>query len=244
MNLSGKKILVTGAAKRVGKEIALELARRGASVVVHYLASEKEAFQTAAEIKKLGVNSVALKADLSVWSEAQKMVFLAAESLGGLDALVNNASTFYKTPLEKMSEKEFDELLDSNLKGAFACSLEAAKIMGGNPGGGKIVSIADWPASKPYKGYAPYQIAKAGVVAMTAVLAKELAPKILVNAVAPGPILPPDGMPEKEVDAIAKTTLLGKWGGAHSIAHAVAFLLENDFITGQTIFVDGGRSIE
>lgn len=244
VDVAGKTILVTGAAKRIGKEIAFELARKGANVAVHYLHSEKEALETVSQIKKLGVNSVALKADLSKWLEAQKMVFVAREEMGALDALVNNASLFFPTPLEDVSEEQFDQMLNSNLKGAFACSLEAAKIMKSNPTGGKIVSIADWSAKKPYRDYAPYQVAKAGVLAMTSVLAKELAPKILVNAVAPGPMLPPENMTKAEADAIAKTTLLGKWGGPHAIAQAVAFLLENDFMTGQTIFVDGGRMLK
>jgi len=244
VDLKGKKVLVTGAAKRVGREIALELARKGASVAVHYLRSQKEALETVAEIKGLGVNSIALRADLRNWKDAQQMVLQASKKLGGLDALVNNASTYYATPLETISEAQFDELLDSNLKAAFACSLQAAKLFKENSAGGKIVSIADWAPAKPYRGYAPYQVAKAGVVAMTAVLAKELAPKILVNAVAPGPVLPPEKMGLKERKAIANATLLGKWGGPQAIAHAVAFLLENDFITGQTIFVDGGRMLK
>lgn len=244
MQLDGKNILVTGAAKRVGREIALELARRGASIAVHYRSSEKEALQAVDEIRKLGVEAEAIGGELSSWNEAQKTVFVAAEELGGLDCLVNNASTFYKTPIEKIGEKNYRELLDSNLSSAFACSLAAAKIFSKNASGGKIVSIADWSPFKPYKDYAAYQIAKAGVVAMTAVLAKELAPKILVNAVAPGPTLPPKGMDGKEIEAIAEATLLKKWGGGHSIAHAVAFLLENDFITGQTIVVDGGRMLK
>lgn len=243
MELVGKKVLVTGAARRVGKEIALELARRGASVAVHYNLSEKEAFETVEQIRKIGVQSIAVKADLSKWSQAEETIIVAARELGGLDALVNNASVFEKTPVEEITEKQFDELIAYNLKSAFACSLAASKIFSKNSLGGKIVSVSDWAPLKPYRDYACYQIAKAGVSAMSGVLAKELAPKILVNAVAPGPVLPPEGMPEKERQAIAQATLLGKWGGQHSIAHAVAFLLENDFVTGQTLFVDGGRSI-
>lgn len=248
MDLLGKKVLVTGAAKRVGREIALELARRGASIAVHYFSSEKEALETVKQIRGIGVSgssAFAVKADLRNWKQAQKMVLQARQKLGGLDALVNNASTYYSTPLQTISEAQFDELFESNLKGAFACSLAAAKLMKTNSSGGKIVSIADWAAAvKPYREHAPYQVAKAGVVAMTAVLAKELAPKILVNAVAPGPVLPPEKMGAKERAAIAKATLVGRWGGSHSIAHAAAFLLENDFITGQTIFVDGGRMLK
>lgn len=238
MEIKGKAALVTGAAKRVGKEITLELARRGASICLHYHTSEKEAHATAAEIRTLGVDCNLFQGNLS---DAGDTVRMAEKVLKqhSVDILVNSASLFYKTPLSEVTEKDWDSLVDSNLKGPFFLS----KTIGTQMTHGKIVNIADWSGFRPYKNYAPYCAAKGGLITLTKSLAKELAPKVQCNAVAPGPVLPPPDMTEEEKTAVAKQTALGRWGSPHDIACAVAFLIENDFINGTVLVVDGGRSI-
>lgn len=238
MEIKGSTALITGAAKRVGKEIALELARRGASICLHYHTSEKEAHATAAEIRALGVDCNLFQSDLSDTADTVRMAekVLKAHSL---DILVNSASLFYRTPIGDVTEKDWDSLVDSNLKGPFFLS----KTVGTRMTHGKIVNIADWSGFRPYKNYAPYCAAKGGLITLTKSLAKELAPKVQCNAVAPGPVLPPPNMTEEEKAVVAKQTLLGRWGTPHDIACAVAFLIENDFINGTVLVVDGGRSI-
>ena len=240
MEIKGKTALVTGAAKRVGKEIALELARRGASICLHYNTSEKEAHATAAEIRALGAECNLFQADLSSTGDTMRMAEKVLKT-HTLDILVNSASLFYKTPLESVTEKDWEALVGSNLKGPLFLSKTIGAQMAKT--GGKIVNIADWSALRPYKNYAPYCAAKGGLITLTKSLAKELAPKVQCNAIAPGPILPPPDMAEDEKAAVAKQTALGRWGSPRDIACAVAFLIENDFINGTVLVVDGGRSI-
>ncbi len=231
---------MTGAAKRVGKEVALELARRGASICLHYHTSEKEAHGTAAEIRALGVDCDLFQADLA---DAADTVRLAEKILHrhALDILVNSASLFYQTPIGSVTETDWDRLVDSNLKGPFFLSKTIGVPMAQT--GGKIVNIADWSGLRPYKNYAPYCAAKGGLITLTKSLARDLAPKVQCNAVAPGPILPPPDMSEEEKEAVARQTALGRWGTPHDVACAVSFLIENDFINGTVLVVDGGRSI-
>lgn len=238
MEIKGKTALVTGAAKRIGKEIALELARRGAAICLHYHSSEKEARQTASEIKALGVNCDLFQADLS---DVKDTVRLAEKVFHkqAVDILVNSASLFYKTPLDSVTKKDWDRLIDSNLKGPFFLSKEIGTRMTS----GKIVNIADWSGLRPYRDYAPYCAAKGGLITLTKSLARDLAPKVQCNAVAPGPILPPPDMTEEEKEAVANQTALGRWGSPRDVACAAAFLIESDFINGTVLVVDGGRSI-
>ncbi len=239
MDLRDKTVLVTGAAKRVGREIALFFASKGAHVFVHYNRSATEAEATCAEIRALGVESRAFRADLTRVDEVVAM----ARSLPRVpDVLVNCASAFYKTPLADVTEADWEALVGSNLKGPFFLSREIGTRMAA-ANGGRIVSIADWSAFRPYRDYAPYCAAKGGLVTLTKALARELAPKVLVNAVAPGPILPPPDMDEEQRKKASSKTVLGRWGSPRDIANAVAFLCESDFTNGTVLFVDGGRSI-
>jgi len=244
VNLKGKVALVTGSAKRVGRVIALALARRGASVVVHFNTSSAEAEKTAGEIKALGVEVMTVKAELTKEAEVAKMIKAAVDKFGRLDVLVNNAAVFFKTPLSTVTEREWDRTLDSNLKGPFLVSVHAGRHMLTQPEGGAIVSIADWAGLRPYKDYIPYCISKAGVITMTQGLARTYAPKVRVNAIGPGPVMVPADLPEDEAQEIMNKTPLKRHGTPDDIAAAVVFLLEgSDFITGVFLPVDGGRLI-
>ncbi|MCS6818133.1 MAG: glucose 1-dehydrogenase [Blastocatellia bacterium] len=243
MNLKGKGAIVTGAARRVGRAIALALAERGADVVVHYHRSEEDARETVREIEVRGVRALAVRADLGEVREIERLIEEAVRFLGHLDVLVNNASVFFRTPFGSITEEQWDLNLDVNLKAPFFCAQYAARVMQ-QQGGGKIINIADWAGFRPYAGYIPYCVSKAGLIALTQVLAKTLAPTILVNAVAPGPVLLPEEYGEEETRAIIEATPLKRLGSPEDVARAVLFLIEgSDFITGHTLVVDGGRLI-
>lgn len=244
MNLKGKTALVTGSAKRVGRVIALALARRGANVAVHYRDSAADAGWTAAEIRRLGVRAEAVQAELSTEGGAAALVARVVELFGGVDVLVNNAAVFFKTPFATVSEADWDRTLAANLKGPFFCAVHAGRRMLEQPEGGAIVSIADWAALRPYTGYLPYCISKAGVIAMTQGLARTLAPKVRVNAVGPGPVMVPADLPPEEAREIMEKTPLRRHGSPEDVAAAVLFLLEgSDYVTGAFLPVDGGRLI-
>ncbi len=242
MNLTGKNVLITGGAKRAGRVIALKFAAKGAHVLLHYNRSEKEASETASEIKALKAKATLFQADLTKSGDIQKMLAEIQKQSLPVDILVNSASIYYKTPKESVSEKDFDQFIDANLKAPFLLSLEIGKNML-KKGGGKIINIADWSGFRPYKDFMPYCTSKGGLITLTKALARDFAPTIQVNAVAPGPILAPPDMNDEEKAAIARTTALNKWGQPEDIASAVTFLAENDFINGIVLVVDGGRSI-
>lgn len=242
MKLKGKTVLVTGAGRRVGKSIALALAEKGAQVAIHYNRSKKEARTVVKEIEKRGGAAHAVQGDLAKGRDCERIVQETVKVLGRLDVLVNNAAVFFKTPLFEVTEKDWDRTLDSNLKGSFFCAQAAAKAM--QKEGGKIINFADWSGFRPYVDYLPYCISKAGVIAMTKGLAKTLAPKIEVNAIAPGPILLPEDLDPVEEEEISRNTPLKKIGSPQDIVSAILFLIEGtDFMTGATIVVDGGRLI-
>ena len=242
MEIKGKIALVTGGAKRVGREIAIRLAKQGASIALHYKSSEPEAAKTAEAIRSLGVDCHLFKADLSDAKQTLDMAEKAYAQLRSIDVLVNNASVYYKTPIGQVNEADWDRLIAANLKGPFLLSTTIGNRMA-QKNGGKIVNIADWSGFRPYRDFGPYCISKGGLITLTKSLARDLAPKVQCNAIAPGPVLAPPGMPEEERAAIARTTALGRWGSPGDVAGAVAFLIENDFINGTVLVVDGGRSI-
>jgi pteridine reductase len=239
MELRGKTALVTGAARRVGRLIALRLAREGASIVLHYNRSKDEAERTAGEIRALGAACSLVSADLTDAAAIDAMVRGLSSPV---HVLVNSASTFFKTPLDELvRESDFDKLLDSNLKGPYLLSAALGKRMRGT--GGAIVNIADWSGFRPYKDYAAYCASKGGLITLTKAFARDLGPSVRVNAVAPGPVMLPEDYSDAERDAIAKLTVLGRWGSGEDVASAVAFLVGNDFINGTVLVVDGGRSL-
>lgn len=243
MELKGKTALVTGAAVRLGKAIALALASRGANVAITYRRSEEEAQNTVQDLERLGVRGLAVRTDVSRPAEVAAMVQEVLSSLGTISVLVNNAAIFYKTPFETTREEDWDSFMNTNLKGTFLCSHAVGTEMLKNRQG-KIVNIADWSGIRPYKNYIPYCVSKAGVIALTKALAKTLAPDIQVNCVAPGPILEPDNLSAEEKEEVIKGTPLKRWGSPADIARTVVFLVEGtDFATGAIVPIDGGRLI-
>jgi len=245
MDLHAKSVLISGG-RRIGSAIALELARRGANVAVTFNRSRAEAEATVAAVRALGRRALAIDADLAEPAACAQAVARAVEAFGRLDILVNMASRYRAKPFDELTQQDWDEQLAIDLRAAFLCSRAAVPHLR-KTGGGRIVNFADWLAAsrRPrYKGYLPYYVAKAGVIALTEALALELAPdQILVNAIAPGPILAPEDLDEASAAEVVKGTPLGRWGGEAEIVKAVMLLVETDFITGETIRVDGGRHL-
>lgn len=243
MTLKGRVALVTGGARRIGQAIALGLASRGASIVISYRASSAQAHSTVKALERFGIQALAQRADVSQASDVRGLIQTIKERYGRLDILVNSAAVFTRTPFKQLSERQWDETMDANLKGPFLCALFASKLMRQH-GGGKIINLADWAGLRPYRDYLPYCVSKAGLIGLTKALAKELAPNIQVSAIAPGPILPPKTMSAQEQTRIAERVLLKRWGSAQDIVNAVLFLIEGtDFVTGSTVFIDGGQLI-
>ena len=242
MDPKGKVAVITGGA-RIGQVVARELATRGCALALIYRSLRDAAEQTASVARAAGVKAVVIRADAVDESQVRAAVAETAQSLGRLDILINMASMYVKTP--NPTGADWDAALDSNAKSAFLFSTYAAPFMK-QAGGGRIVNFSDWlPASgRPlYKDYAPYYTSKAAVAALTQSMAVELAPDILVNAIAPGPILAPPDLTPEENDRVIAATPLAKWGGAEEIAKAVLFLIDTDFVTGECIRVDGGRHL-
>ena len=242
MEIKGKTVLITGAAKRVGQAIALHMAEKGADIILHYHRSKKEAETAREEIKKLGVECRLAQADLADTQQIFKMTQDVYKKSPSVDILVNSASLFYKTPFKDVQESDWDKIMGANLKGPFLLSKEIGNKMMSSRGG-KIINIADWSGFRPYKDYAPYCVSKGGLITLTKTLARDLAPKVTANAIAPGPVLKPENLSEEENEIAIKKTLLGRWGSPRDIANAVSFLVESDFINGIVLVVDGGRSI-
>jgi NAD(P)-dependent dehydrogenase (short-subunit alcohol dehydrogenase family) len=245
MDLSDRGALITGG-RRIGAVVALDLARRGMHLALSYNRSVREAEEAADAVRAAGRRAYAIQADLSRAGECRRLVEESAASLGRLDVLINMASIYVRVPFDETDEAHWDAAIDVDLKAAFLCARAAAPHLRA-AGGGRIVNFSDWVAAsgRPrYPGYVPYYVAKRGVIGLTEALALELAAdRILVNAIAPGPIVPPEGTTPEELAAVEAATPLGRWAGEAEIAKAVAFLLDSDFVTGETIRVDGGRHI-
>ncbi len=242
MDLNGKVALVTGGAIRVGRAIALALARAGADVAINYFSSAGAAVATVGEIEACGRRGLAIQADVAQGDQVRCLVEQAVAGLGRLDVLVNSASLWRKTPWAELDETAWDQLVDIALKGPFLCAKAAAAHLAAH-GDGAIVNIVDLSAFVPFPGYMPHSAAKAGLVNLTYALAMELAPTVRVNAVAPGPVLPPPDYTEAQIQAAARRTLLGRWGTADDVADAVVFLARAPYITGVVLPVDGGERL-
>lgn len=245
MELTDRAALITGG-KRIGAAVAVELATRGMDIALGYNRSRHEAESAAEAVQTAGRRAFVFQADLTRGEECAALVNQAAAALGRLDVLVNMASVYTAVPFEETDERTWDSVLDVDLKASFLCARAAVPHMR-TLGGGRIVNFADWIAAsgRPrYKEYLPYYVAKRAVIGLTEALALELAEhQILVNAIAPGPILAPPGTPDEEFKAVEAATPLGRWGGEIEIARAVVFVLESGFVTGETIRVDGGRHV-
>ena len=231
----------------MGDAVAAALARGGADVAFTYRMSSEAAERAAAVVRGLGRRALTLQADLGDPLECRTAVNEAAAAFGHLDIVVNMASLYVQVPFDDQDEDHWDRQLSVDLRAAFLCSRAAVPHMR-RAGGGRIVNFSDWIAAsgRPrYPGYLAYYVAKAGVKALTEALALELAAdQILVNAVAPGPIVAPPGTTADEHAAVERATPLGRWGGEEEIAKVVAFLVTSDFVTGETIRVDGGRHVK
>ena len=245
MDLSGRAALITGG-RRIGAVVAHELARRGMDIALSYNRSRTEADAAAADVTAAGRRAHVASVDLSNPDQCAALVDGAAAAFGRLDVLINMASVYAAVPFDASDARTWNSVVDIDLRAAFLCARAAVPHMR-RAGGGRIVSFSDWLAAsgRPrYPGFLPYYVAKAGVIALTEALALEVAAdQILVNAIAPGPIVAPAGTSDKEQQDVAAATPLGRWGGEESIVHAVVFLLESDFVTGETIRVDGGRHV-
>lgn len=235
------KALITGATGSIGGAVAIELAKRGFDLALHYNSKEKRAMDLAEEIKSFGHKVFVAKADIGDVAEIKRMVKAAAKDLGGLDLLVHCAAIFMKTSFEDVTEEVFDNIMRINLKSAFFIAQEAARAMGDN---GRMIFMSDIAAAKPYAGYLPYCIAKAGVDSLVKGLAKKLAPKISVNAIAPYIVTRPEGMSDMGWNDLISKTPARRESPPHEIAQIVTFLAKaSPSLTGQIIAVDGGRML-
>jgi NAD(P)-dependent dehydrogenase (short-subunit alcohol dehydrogenase family) len=238
--------LITGA-RRIGGAVARALAARGMDVALSYQRSRDEAERAAADVRSAGARAVVVQANLSAAADCERLVAETVSALGGLDVLVNMASVYAAVPFDQTDEQTWDRVVNVDLRAAFLCARAAVPHMRPR-GGGRIINFSDWVAAsgRPrYPGFLPYYVAKAGVIGLTEALALELAPdQILVNAIAPGPILAPPGTSDDELKAVEAATPLGRWGGEDAIVRAVLFLIDTDFVTGETVRVDGGRHVK
>ncbi|PYQ98819.1 MAG: hypothetical protein DMF95_16665 [Acidobacteria bacterium] len=246
MDLHDKVALITGG-KRIGLVVAGELAARGADVALSYARSKTEAEKAAGLVRAADRRAATFQTDLSRPDAAAVLVQSVVDRFGRLDVLINMASVYVQRPFTDLTAADWDAVVDIDLRAAFLCAHAAVPHMRAQ-GGGRIINFSDWIAKsgRPrYVGYLLYYVAKAGVVALTEALALELAAdNILVNAIAPGPILAPPGTNDEEARAVEEATPLGRWGGEVEIVKGVRALLDSDFITGETIRIDGGRHLK
>lgn len=241
MKLRGRVALVTGGAKRIGRELSLGLAARGCRVAITYRTSGRQAQETLRAIRRRGTQGLAIPADQRVPAEPARAVEQVLSRFGRLDILINNASSFYPTPWREVTPAQWEDLLATNLSGPWWFAQAAGRAMK-RQGIGKIINIADAAAFLPWPSYLPYCAAKGGLVTLTRGLARALAPEVQVNAIAPGPILFPPGTPARERRRAIERTLLKRVGSPADILQAALFLLEGtDDVTGMVLPVDGGR---
>ncbi len=239
MDPNGKVALVTGGARRLGRELSLALARAGADVVVNYYDSAGEAAEVCREIEALGRRAVPVQGDVAVKDDVLRLVNAAADNFGRLDILVNNASTFETTPLLSISEEAWDRVMAVNLKGPFLLAQAAEPLL--RRGQGVIVNLADLAGLQPWPAYGHHGVSKAGLLHLTRVLARAFAPDLRVNAIAPGTVLPPEDYTAAQVESLRGKTPLLRIGSPADVAQALLYLVNADFVTGDVIVVDGGR---
>lgn len=244
MKISGSVIMITGAAKRIGATVAMNLAEAGAKLILHFHRSEKEAIVLKNRLEKRFSTSVILvRGDLKKLSDLKSLSREAWNAFKKVDVLINNASTFYPTPLGKVKEEQWEDLFAVNVKAPFFLS-EALGLKMKNRGRGKVINIIDWAALSPYTNYIPYCASKAALISVNRGLAKSLAPQVQVNAILPGPVLFPVGMSGSDKKKVLAKTPLKREGSPEDIAAAVRFLIEgSDFMTGTELHVDGGRHL-
>jgi NAD(P)-dependent dehydrogenase (short-subunit alcohol dehydrogenase family) len=239
MDISGRTVLVTGAAHRVGKSIALGLANAGANVVIHFWKAELEAQKTLAEIQELGREALRVKADLRELRGVKSLFSLVDMQFDSVDVVVNSAAVMDQVDFLEANEEDWHHTFDLNIKGVFFVTQFAAKRMLEREGG-VIINISDTAAHRPWRRYPIHSVSKAGVEMLTRTAAICFAPTIRVNAITPGPVLKPDQMEPQRWSEITQQLPLRRSGSPEDILRAVQFLIENDFITGESLVVDGG----
>jgi pteridine reductase len=237
--LAGRVALVTGAGHRLGRAIAVALGADGAHVAVHYHEFPERARATVTAIEDAGGSASAFRADLRDAAAAGELVTDVARACGRLDVLVNSAGSMLRTPLDAVTPAQWDEVFALNLRAPFFLALAAARAMGER--GGIIVNISDHMGFESWPAFVPHGVSKAGVAAMTRALAGALAPRVRVNAIAPGAVLPPEGWPVAERERYAAETPLARIGDPGDVIAALRYLVGATYVTGETLFVDGGR---
>jgi len=242
MDIKDSVVLITGAATRVGRAIALHLAERGADIAFSYYLDDEPWQEAKAEIEALGVKAMAKQTEVRDAAQVQALVDGAVAELGRVDVLINSASIWLKNPVLEISEKEWDLAMDVNLKGPFLAAKAVAPVMLKQKRG-LIINITDLSAFQVWPGYAHHAASKAGLMSLTKSLAVELAPDVRVNAIAPGTVLLPENYTAEKKKWAEDKSLLQRVGSPQDVARMAAFLIENDFTTGAVYFVDGGRSL-
>jgi len=240
MNPKGKTALITGGAVRVGKAITLALAEAGANVVINYNTSATDAERTCSEARTIGVQALAVQADVGDLQQVEKMVAQAVEQFGGIDILINSASLWRQTPFPMKDYQDWHLVTNVLINGSLYCANTVAPHMLAK-GEGVIVNIVDLAAFEPWHNFIAHCVGKAGLLALSRQLALELAPAVRVNAVAPGPVLPPPDYAEDKIARVAHRTLLNRWGTPEDVAEAVLYFVRAKYVTGDILFVDGGE---
>lgn len=232
--------VVTAGAKRLGAAMVAALAQAGYDIIVHYRTGQAEALSTARQATALGARAFSVHGDLALRSDVEQLLQRSLDHFGHVDLLIANAGAFRRTPIATLSDDDWSDMIDNNLRLTWLCA-QAFGVHMRQHTGGAIISMADVAALRPWAEYLPYNIAKAGIVTLTQTLAKELAPKVRVNAIAPGPVLFPDDYPDDLRQREIDRTLLKRAGSPDHIVQAALFLARNDYVTGVTLPVDGGR---
>lgn len=245
MQLAGKTVLITGG-RRVGGHLARMLASRGANLALSYHSNREAVEATASECRQSGVAAEIFQADLRQFERADQLVAETAKRFGSVDVLINLTSIYTRTPWKELTPRDYDAMIASNLTAPYWIAVAAARQMQRQPviAGvqGKIIHFTDWAVDRPYRDFLPYLVAKGGLVTLTKALAVELAPTILVNAIAPGTIEPPPKLSEEQLERIRQSAALERIGSPEDVNQAVLYLLEGtDFVTGEVFRVDGGR---
>jgi pteridine reductase len=240
MELRGRVALVTGAGRRLGRAIAAALAEREMTLALHYNTSSTGAAELRDEIRARGGRAECFAADLTDAHAARALPGRVAEAFGRLDVLVNSAAVMHALRFEQTTVEQWNEILDLNLRSVFFCTQGAAPAL--RRAGGKVVNLADLAGLQPWPGFVAHSVSKAGVVMLTRVLARSLAPEVTVNAIAPGAVLVPDDYDAEERERLARAAPLGRLGHPEDVVAALLYLLEGgDFVTGEVLVVDGGR---
>jgi len=241
MELAGRNALVTGAGHRVGRAIALALAGRGMRVAVHYNSADKGARETLDQVRAAGSDGDIFAADLTQADAAETLIGAVRQKFGSLDVLVNSAAVMIRTPFGETTAKQWDDIMALNLRAPFLLTQAAAPLLKASHG--VVVNIADLAAFDTWPAYLPHGISKSGVVHLTRSLARLLAPEVRVAAIAPGTVLLPDQWDAESAEHLIETTPLHRNGSPEDVTRTVLFILDSDYLTGETIIVDGGRNV-